>query len=265
MPLDTAAAAVAANELFVARRDFRKIEALPVTCRPVSVADGYAVQGSLVAQMLAGGARRTGYKIGATNPAARAMLETDAPFSAVLVSDFCHASPAVLQASEYHVIILEAEIALRLGTDLPASGAPYTVDSVAAAVDAVAPAIEVVTSPFPVWNKAGIGSIIADNGANGCWIHGGYRRDWHNLDLVDLAVSLNINNSVVCEGAGRNVDGGPLIGLAWLANFLAASGVDLKAGEMVTTGSTTTPFPGEAGQEVVADFGPLGQCCLTIV
>ena len=261
MPIDTATAAA---ELYRARRDFLKIETLPEACRPITEIDGYAVQVALVEKLTAGGGRRVGYKIGATNPAARAMLGTDAPFSAVLISDFCYPSPKSLRASDFHVIILEPEIALRLGRDLPASGTPYTAESVADAVDAVVPAIEIVTSPFPVWNEAGIGAIIADNGANGGWICGDLVTDWHKLDLVDLPVSLSINDVVVAEGAGRTVDGGPMIGLAWLANHMIAVGSSLRAGEFVTTGSTTAPHPGGGGQNVVADFGPLGQCRLAL-
>ena len=265
MFLDATAAAAAADLLYDARRSKSRIDALPESCRPVSEADGYAVQAILTDRMLADGSVAVGYKIGATNPAARAMLETSDPFSAVLVSELCHRSPVQLDASDFHVIILEPEIALRLGHDLPGAEGPYTPESVAAAVEAVVPAIEIVTSPFPVWNQAGIGSLIADLGANGCWIHGDPVPDPAALDLSGTPVTLSINGAVVAEGAGRNVDGGPMVGLAWLANHLNATGRMLEAGAFVTTGSTTTPTPAQGGQDVVADFGRLGQCRVTLV
>ncbi|MDE0809511.1 MAG: fumarylacetoacetate hydrolase family protein [Alphaproteobacteria bacterium] len=262
MPLDLEAAAKA---LFDARRNFTKLGMLPEAIWPVTASDGYAVQAGVVKRLLAvEDARRVGYKIGATNPTTREMLGASEAFAAVLVSDFCHASPLMIKADDYHVIILEPEIALRLGRDLPLSGAPYTPEAVANAVDAAAPAIEVVTSPFPVWNQAGIGCIIGDNGANGCWVHGAFVTNFQRLDLVDQKVTLSIDGSIEREGAGRNVDGGPMIVLAWLANFLISMGEELKAGDLVTTGSTTQVLPGKAGQDVVADFGPLGQCRLVI-
>lgn len=265
MPLDASTAELAAEMLFTARRDFLKLDSLPEPHRPVTASDGYAVQAHLVEKLInSAPARRLGYKIGATNPTAREMLGTREAFAGVLISNHCHASPLTIRAADYHVIVLEAEIAVRLGRDLPASGAPYTPEVVAGAVDAAAPAIEIVTSPFPVWNKAGIGNIIADNGANGCWIHGRFINDFNDLDLVNQKVSLAINGTVEREGAGANVDGGPMIVLAWLANFLIAMGGGLKAGDLVTTGSTTQPMLGAAGQDVVADFGPLGQCHLII-
>ena len=173
MPLNVSAAQAAASQLFKARQEFLKLDSLPESCRPMTASDGYAIQEPLVEKLLCvDGARRLGYKIGATNPAARDMLGTGEPFAGVLISNFCHASPLTIKAADYHVVVLEPEIALRLGAGLPASGAPYTPEAAARAVEAAAPAIEIVTSPFPVWNEMGIGHIIADNGANGCWIHG---------------------------------------------------------------------------------------------
>jgi 2-keto-4-pentenoate hydratase len=265
MSLDLEAAAAAADVLFDARQTFKKLEALPDPIRPITASDGYAVQAALVDKLLSvGDARRVGYKIGATNPAAREMLGTREAFAGVLISSFCDASPLTIKAADYHVIILELEIALRLGKGLPLSGAPYTPEMVAEAVEAAAPAIEVVTSPSPVWNQAGIGNIIGDNGANGCWIHGEFDTNFRRFDLPELATSLTINGKTEREGAGRNVDGGPMIVLAWLANFLISMGQELRAGDVITTGSTTQPSPGAAGQDVVADFGPLGQCRLMI-
>jgi 2-keto-4-pentenoate hydratase len=265
MPLNVSAAQAAASQLFKARQEFLKLDSLPESCRPMTASDGYAIQEPLVEKLLCvDGARRLGYKIGATNPAARDMLGTGEPFAGVLISNFCHASPLTIKAADYHVVVLEPEIALRLGAGLPASGAPYTPEAAARAVEAAAPAIEIVTSPFPVWNEMGIGHIIADNGANGCWIHGDFDFDFARLDLPNQAVALTINGVVAREGVGKNVDGGPMIVLAWLANFLISMGQELKAGDMVTTGSTTQPLPGGANQNVVADFGPLGACRLII-
>ena len=265
MPLNLKSADVAAQTLFEARRNFTKLDPLPDKIRPVTASDGYAVQAGVVRRLLAAdGARPIGYKIGATNPTARATLGASEAFAGVLISSNQHASPHVIRARDYHVIVIEPEIGLRLVEDLPLSGAPYTPERVARAVDAAAPAIEIVTSPFPVWNEAGIGCIIGDNGAHGCWVHGALNTDFRRLDLSDLAVSLSVNGVVEHEGAGRNVDGGPMIVLAWLANFLISMGQCLKAGDLVTTGSATPVILGAAGQEVVADFGALGQCRVSI-
>lgn len=46
--------------------------------------------------------------------------------------------------------------------------------------------------------------------------------------------------------------------LAWLANEVASTG-GLKAGEIVTTGSTIAPQPMAAGSSVTASFAGLGE------
>jgi 2-keto-4-pentenoate hydratase len=265
MPLDLNAADGAAEVLFDARRSFSRLDALPDEIRPVTASDGYAVQAGVVEKLLSWGqGRRVGYKIGATNPEARGMLGASEAFAGVLISSFCHSVPLTINARDYHVMVLEPEIALRLGESLPLSGAPYTPKRVATAVEAAAPSIEIVTSPFPVWNQAGIGCIIGDNGGNAAWVHGDFDTDFGRLDLADLATNLTVNGVVEREGMGRDVDGGPMIVLAWLANFLISMGGELKAGDLVTTGSTTQPLLGAAGQTVIADFGPLGECRLVI-
>ncbi len=265
MPLDLKAADAAARILFEARRDFTRLDNLPEDIRPVTISDGYAVQNGLVTRLLtANKARPAGYKIGATNPTARSILGASEAFAGVLISDTSHRAPLNIKAEDYHVLIIEPEIGLRLARGLPLSGAPYTPERVAEAVGAAAPALEIVTSPFPVWNEAGIGCIVGDNGNHGCWAHGAFDEDFRRLDLAELPVSLAVNGTVEREGAGRNVDGGPMIVLAWLANFLISMGEELKAGDLVTTGSATQPFIAEAGQDVVADFGALGQCRLII-
>jgi len=265
MPLDLKAADATAEILFKARRDGISLDPLPEAIRPVTASDGYAVQVGVVDRIIAAhGGNRIGYKIGATNDSAREMLGAREAFAGVLLSAFRHASPHRIQARDYHVIVVEPEIGLRLGEDLPLTGAPYTPERVARAVDGAAPAIEIVTSPFPVWNEAGIGCIVGDNGAHGCWIHGEFDQDFRRLDLEDLAVTLTVNGAVQREGTGRNVEGGPMIVLAWLANFLISMGESLKAGDIVTTGSATPVLLGDAGQDIVADFGDLGQCRLSI-
>ena len=60
------------------------------------------------------------------------------------------------------------------------------------------------------------------------------------------------------DGSGANVLGDPRVALTWLVNELSALGVTVKAGETVTTGTSTTPMPIAPGDAARADFGALG-------
>jgi 2-keto-4-pentenoate hydratase len=68
-----------------------------------------------------------------------------------------------------------------------------------------------------------------------------------------------INGARAATGSGGNVLGDPRNALVWLAEGLRRHGRTLRAGELVTTGTTTAPVPVGPGDEVRADFGELGE------
>jgi 2-keto-4-pentenoate hydratase len=204
------------------------------------------------------GARTIGWKIGGTNAGARAFLAIEAPFYGRLYDVTTTESPSELPAGRDFFRVHEAEIGLEIGADLDPAGAPFEAADVAAVTRAVLPAVEVVGSCFAPWNEAGGPNLTADNAAHGRWIRGRPITDWSGIDLLALAITVEVNGEVATTGAGANVDGGPFGATAWLATALAASGLGLRAGDFVTTGLTTAPVPAAPGQHVRADFGPLG-------
>jgi 2-keto-4-pentenoate hydratase len=56
-----------------------------------------------------------------------------------------------------------------------------------------------------------------------------------------------------------NALGGPDIALAWLANYLNAQGLMLKAGDVVTTGVVTGLIYVEPGDEIISTCAELGE------
>lgn len=264
MPLSPDATTAAARILLDHRRRGAPLAALPEACRPTTPEDGYAIQEALVALRIAEeGARPIGWKIGATNPAAREMLGVAEPFYGVLLStltaDASGGAPARFAAGEMFQRIVEPEIALEIGADLDPADAPFDTDAIAAAVRAVLPAIEIVDTPLSAGIKAGGPALIADGGAHGRWVRGAPVADWRGLDLIGHRVTLSLDGALIREGRGGNVEGGPLAATAWLANALALRGRGLRAGDYVSTGTATQPAPAEAGQTLLADFGVLGQ------
>lgn len=260
MPLTADAAETAARMLYDHRRRVVRLPSLPEACRPGNTAEGYEIQRALVALRLREeGARPIGWKIGATNPAARELLGVAEPFYGVLLSSVTAAAPARFAAAGMFLRVIEPEIALEIATDLDPADAPFDAGAIRGAVRAVIPAIEIVDTPLAEGLKAGGPSLIGDDGAHGRWIRGTPVLDWQHLDLVEHRVTMHIDGALVREGRGGNVEGGPFAATAWLANALAAEGRGLRAGEYVTTGTTTQPAPATAGQAVLADFGVLGQ------
>ncbi len=87
-------------------------------------------------------------------------------------------------------------------------------------------------------------------------------KDWQSIDLAAQAVRLSVNRQVLREGTGANVLGHPLNALIWLANMLSSRGLGLQAGQYVTTGVTTVVYMAERGDEILAEFGPVGSVTL---
>ena len=159
--------------------------------------------------------------------------------------------------------VMEAEFGFQFARDLPPSTTPVTRDQIADALAGVLPAIEIVDSRYAAWTDCDVPSLIADNAVHGAWVHGNLITDWRNLDLAAQAVTLHVNGKPVESGSGAAVMGHPLNALTWLVHRLHAQGVTLKAGEYVTTGVATNIYMAQAGDHVVADFGPVGKAELS--
>lgn len=247
----------AARLLLSARADRRPIEALPAACRPEGTADAYAIQDTMVA---ARGEPVAGYKIGATNPKVQDYMGIDEPFYGRIFASGVHDSPAMLSAGAFNFRLIEPEFAFRLGSDLPARAAAYTAEEVAGAVASLHPAIEVIDSAFgEAWVNAGAPSLTADNGIHGAFVLGPGIADWRALGLATHRVALWRNGTQVEQGVGGNAMGHPLNPLAWLADQASHGGPGLRAGEVITTGVVTPFIYAEAGDDIRADFGPLGE------
>ena len=211
-----------------------------------SLNDAYAVQGAFVRQLeRKSGARRVGYKIGLTSARMQAMCGIDQPIAGVVLEGGVHRSGAVLDGSRYGRLGIEFEVAVRLGHDLPAPLAPFDRESVAGAVEAVCPAVEIVDDRRADYRELDVLSLVADNSWNAGVVLGEFRSDWPDLAGVEGIV--RCDGAEMDRGTGRDVLGHPFIPLAWLANHLARTGASLRAGDIVMTGSLVpTRFPTRA-------------------
>lgn len=221
----------------------------------------YSVQKTVLGEMeRRRGGKVIGRKVGCTNQSARDLLGLDGPFHGALLSDTAMASPARIARSDYPFIVLEPEFALRLGKPIGPEGAPHSAESVASAVDAVLPALEIVSSCHKDWTRTGPALVIADNGSSYGWVHGAPITDWNVDTLMNAEVSLHVDGDQVATGNAGNVDGGPLGVLAWLADRIS-----LPAGSFVSTGTTTSVHFGDRGERVNARFGKFGEVSVEIV
>jgi 2-keto-4-pentenoate hydratase len=206
----------------------------------------YAVQREYVrlqTHALPGGA--VGYKIGLTSPRMQAMCGIDRPIAGVILQARVHQSGARLSASGYGRLGLEFEIAVRMARDLRPTTGPVDFLEVAAAVDAVCPAMEIVDDRCCDYATLEVLSLVADNSWNAGIVLGDFQASWPDLAAIEGVVSLN--GEVVDRGFGRDVLGHPFHSVGWLAEHLANAAQGLRAGDIVMTGNlVTTKFPIES-------------------
>ena len=252
----------AAAELLAMRATQRIEEDLPVGLRPGSFDEAYAIQTAVVAG-LSKGVAPIGYKCACTSPIAQAALAVEAPLFGRLLAHSTSRSGARLDSDGFVHRVIEAEYAFRLGSDVPSVDGGHTLETIAAHIDAVIPAIEVVDYRYEDWTIGAL-QVAADNAIHGWWVWGEPTVDWRAIDLTaPHGVSVERNGKVVTTGSGANVLGHPLAVMAWLADELPRRGLRLSVGDLVTTGVTTDVFEASAGDRIRATFAGVGQVELT--
>jgi 2-keto-4-pentenoate hydratase len=196
-----------------------------------------------------------GYKIGLTSKRMQAMCGIDHPIAGVILSDRVLASGAWLDPAGYGRLGVEFEIAIRLSRDVAGSGRTSAAE-IAAAISAVAPAIEIVDDRMADYQALDLLSLVADNSWNAGIILGAWTSTWP--DLASIAGTVTCNGAALDHGVGGDVLGHPFTPVAWLAEHLAARETLLAAGTIILTGSiVTTKFP-KGGETYRFELAQLG-------
>jgi 2-keto-4-pentenoate hydratase len=238
----------------------QRLGQLPDSCRPRTLAEGYAAQAMLEE---VSGCASLGWKIAATNVSGQRHIGVDGPIGGRLLSAKVIDGQAPVPIAGNFMRVAEAEFAFVLDHDLPAREWQYTANEVLACVASLHPAIELPDSRFQDFATAGGAQLAADNACAGWFMLGEpATSQWRHMDLAAHPVSLSINGRETSSGHGADVLGGPLVALTWLANSHGLRGCGLAAGNIVTTGVCGKPCPIDAGDSIYADFGPLGRVTL---
>ena len=235
-------------------------DALPEDIAPLSVDDAYAIQEEFRVLREDQLGPVAGHKVALTSRVMQEMLKFYSPFAGSIHANIVHPSGAKLVYANYIHLGIECELAAVLGRDLPASGAPYTREQIAQAVDTLAPAFELVDDRHADYKKIAslIFTLIADNAWNGGIVLGPASQGWKNLDLESIGGVVEINGAVSGEGHGRDVLGHPFDALTWCLNTRLQQGHEVRAGMIVMTGSMiATKFvkPGDSLRFSVEGLG----------
>ncbi|MFK7602019.1 2-oxo-hept-4-ene-1,7-dioate hydratase [Deinococcus sp. SM5_A1] len=227
----------------------------------MTFADAYAVQRAWVDLKLDAGGRVLGHKIGLTSRAMQIASQITEPDYGTLLDSMFYEPNGDIPLSDFVAPKVEVELAFLLKDDLRGPG--VTLFDVLRATEYVTPAAEIIDARIQRVSAATgkprrVFDTISDNAANAGIIVGGNAVRPDALDLR-WAAALCIRNGVIEEtGVAAGVLGHPAQGIAWLANRLAPHGEDLKAGELVLSGSFTRPVDIASGDVFTFDYGPLG-------
>ena len=105
-------------------------------------------------------------------------------------------------------------------------------------------------------------AILADGAGASTIIYGPPIEDWRTRDVAGQEAVLLCNGKVRRKGTAAAAVNHPMVSVAWLANELSRTGIGLKAGQMISTGTLTGMLAPKPGETYVAAFGPFGSVTL---
>ncbi len=253
---------MAAGALSAARKDNIMMAGLDEGLTPATMAEAYAIQDAFMRQW---DVPVAGWKVAATAEKIQQIYGVDEPFCGPFYTPTTFTSPATPNAETFGIFCIESEFAFRFSATLTARERAYGREEILEAVEAVMPAFELISPRFDSMLQDRAALAAADCAMNGGFVLGAPTADWRGLDLAAHRVCLRIDGEVRAEGTGSDVLGHPFNVLDWLVNHLSRRGIDLNAGEVVSTGTCTGFICLEQGQKAVADYGVLGTVEVTFI
>ncbi|WP_330256002.1 4-oxalocrotonate decarboxylase [Nocardia sp. NBC_00565] len=151
---------------------------------------------------------------------------------------------------------IEPEVAFRLARDVDVNDA---LTDLGDAVDAVAPALEIIDSRYRDF-RFSLPDVIADNTSAAAFVigqwqpfHVSHRTD----DIGNLAVELRIDGALADVGSTAAILGHPLRALPALLAMARRNKIELRAGHVILAGAATAAAPFTASV-VTAHIARLG-------
>jgi 2-keto-4-pentenoate hydratase len=247
---DPAAVAQFILDAHAARRDYAN---LPPEIAPATIAEAYAAQEALAERLIPREGPVAGLKIATTTKIMQQLMGIDHPLGGMIFAHRIHRSPATLRLADHIHVVIECELAVRIGRDLPA-GTAWSAETVAPAVAAVMPAFELIEDRRADYKRTQALSLIADNSWNAGVVLGAEIPFGPARPLTGLSGRLVINGEALHEGSTDD----PLGALAWIANLAAGHGRPLAAGMVVITGSVIPTLPIRPGDSFVFTLDGFG-------
>lgn len=228
------------------------------TGNELSLDTAYAIQAASIARRLARGERRVGVKMGFTSRAKMVQMGLSDVIWGRLTDAMQQEEGGSVDFKRFVHPRVEPEIAFVLKKPLAGN---VTAAEAMAAVEAIAPALEIIDSRYRDF-KFTLPEVIADNASSSGFVVGPWcdpRTESANLGMV-----LALDGRPVQVGSSAALLGHPMRSLVAAARLSAAAGEPLQAGWIVLAGGATPAEWIKPGQHVSLEVQSLGAVGLRV-
>lgn len=218
----------------------------------LTLSDAYEIQAASVQCRVDRGEARVGVKMGFTSRAKMIQMGLNDVIWGRLTAGMQVEENSTVALSDYVHPRVEPELAFVLKR--PLRGDVTAVEALAA-VEAVAPALEIIDSRYRDF-KFSLPEVVADNASSSGFVIGPWCSP--HADFSNLGLALNINGRPVQVGSTAAILGHPLRSLVAAARLSARAGEPLQEGWIVLAGGATPAEWLHAGQYVSVEMERLG-------
>jgi 2-keto-4-pentenoate hydratase len=201
--------------------------------------------------------RPLGWKVGFGSPAAAARLGVDRPLVGFLLRSNLLPDGADVPIDDWAAPALEPEIAVHLAHDVPTAA---SWDAVRQAIGGLSAAIELADVTPP---PTDVRQILAGNIFHRHVLLGPVRHGWTPPEDISARVLLD-GDEIAATDDVTALTGETVEVVRLTAELLELCGEQLRAGDVVITGSVVAPVPVVGGRTVAVDLGILGMLSVSL-
>ena len=228
--------------------------AMPQLEDAITLEQAYAIQRLSIERRVQRGERRIGIKMGFTSRAKMQQMGVSDLIWGRLTSGMLVEDGGVIRLGDYVHPRVEPEVAFLVGKPLAGR---VTAMQALAAVDAVAPALEIIDSRYRNF-RFSLTDVVADNSSSSGFVVGPWRSAATDLDNLGLVMAFDGRPEAF--GSTAAILGHPLRSLVAAARVVAEAGEELRPGDIVLAGGATAASALRAGIHVSLEVESLGRC-----
>jgi 2-oxo-3-hexenedioate decarboxylase len=208
----------------------------------------YQIQAQGIALRESSGEKRVGLKMGLTSEGKRKQMNLDSPLYGELTDKMQIQNGGEFSISGLIHPKIEPEVAFLISQ--PLSGV-VTREQVLEACTGVAAALEILDSRYDQFKYFSMEDVIADNSSSSHFVVGPWRKDFRELNLLNLELKMFVNGKLEQSGLSKEISNDPVQSVIQLCELLHSQGRSLPANSVVLAGAATAAVPLSDQDEVL--------------